>query len=161
MNWLGALLTLASSYFCGIMLANGESERLGAIDSLIRLLTYMRRRMVAERLPLYRIFDGFEDDYLERIGFLKCLRSSRHGLEVLWKTAIKALPTDKETVAELEHFGESLGALPLDEQIKRIDSLSSFLTEKRVGLNGSLAQKRKSIKALCLLAGALVSIILL
>ena len=68
MNWLGALLTLASSYFCGIMLANGESERLGAIDSLIRLLTYMRRRMVAERLPLYRIFDGFEDDYLERIG---------------------------------------------------------------------------------------------
>lgn len=161
MNWLGALLTLASSYFCGIMLANGEAEMLSAYDSLIHMLEYMRRRMVAERLQLYRIFDGFEDDYLESIGFLKRLRSSRHGLDSLWRSAIEALPTDKETRSELLHFGESLGALPLDEQIKRIDSLSSFLTEKRVGLNGSLAQKRKSIKALCLLTGALVSIILL
>ena len=87
MNWLGALLTVISSYICGAMLANGESERLVAFDSMIRLLTYMRRRISTERLPLYRIFSEFEDGYLEEIGFLKGLRTSRRDLDLLWQNA--------------------------------------------------------------------------
>ncbi len=161
MNWLGALLTVISSYICGAMLANGESERLIAFDSLIRLLTYMRRRISTERLPLYRIFSDFEDGYLEEIGFLKGLRTSRRGLDLLWQNASKLLHTDSETLDELMHFGESLGALPLDEQIKRIDTLTAFLTEKRVAISGTLQQKRKSIKSVCTLMGIAVAIILL
>lgn len=161
MNWLGALLTVISSYICGVMLANSETEKLRAFDSLIRLLTYMRRRILTERLPLYRIFTEFEDGFLEDIGFLECLRSSRRGLETLWQNAVKLVPIDKEAVNELSHFGESLGALPLDEQIKRIDTVNTFLTEKKAALNGTLYQKRKSIKSVCLLMGIAIAIILL
>ncbi len=161
MNWLGALLTVIASYICGAMLASGETEKAKAIDSITRLLTYMRRRMLAERLPLYRIFAEFEDGFLEDVGFLECIRSSRRGLETLWQNAVKALPTDKETIEELTHFGESLGALPLDEQIKRIDIVSSFLAEKKAQLNGALRQKMKSIKSVCLLMGIAIAIILL
>lgn len=161
MNWLGALLTVISSYICGVMLANSETEKLRAFDSLIRLLTYMRRRIFTERLPLYRIFAEFEDGFLENIGFLECLRSSRRGLETLWQNAVKLVPIDKEAVNELSHFGESLGALPLDEQIKRIDTVNTFLTEKKAALNGTLYQKRKSIKSVCLLMGIAIAIILL
>ena len=161
MNWLGALLTVASSYICGVMLANGEKEKLTAIDSLIRLFDCMRRRISAERLPLYRIFAEFRDTFLERIGFLEVLRSSRHGLERLWENAVATLSTDSETADELLHFGESLGALPLDEQIKRIDAAHAFLNEKRAKISGTLQQKRKSIKSVCLLTGIAIAIILL
>ncbi len=161
MNWLGAVLTIASAYICGAMLANGESERLWAIDSLIRLFDHMHRRISAERLPLYRIFGEFGDEYLERISFLSRLRERRCGLERVWADAVKTLPTDREVADELVRFGESLGALPLDEQIKRINATSAFLKEKRAVISGSLAQKRKSIKSVCLLMGVAAAIILL
>ncbi len=161
MNWLGAFLTVVSSYICGIMLANGENERLCIIDSLLRLFTYMHRRISAERLPLYRIFVEFTDEYLERIGFLERVRSSRHGLENVWQSAVKLLPTDKEVLDELVRFGESLGILPLDEQIKRIEVTCIFLNEKRAKISGALQQKRKSVKSVCLLMGIAIAIILL
>ena len=161
MNWIGAFLTVISSYACGVMIASCERERLEAIDSLIRLLSYMRRRISTERLPLYRIFVEFEDVFLERFGFLSALRSSRHRLEPLWQNAVKSLPTDKETFDELFRFGESLGALSLDEQLKRIDALGAFLAEKRATISASLQQKRKSIKCVCLLLGIAIAIILL
>ena len=161
MIWLGAFLTVVSSYLCGIMLANGESERLWAVESLLRLFTYMHRRISAERLPLYRIFVEFTDEYLERIGFLDRVRSSRHGLESVWQSAVLLLPTDKEVFDELFRFGESLGILPLDEQIKRIDITCIFLNEKRAKISGALQQKRKSVKSVCLLMGIAIAIILL
>ena len=146
MNWLGAVLTVAASYFCGVILASGETERLKVYDSLIGLLTYMRRRMLAERMPLYCIFDEFEDEFLEAKGFLSVMRAGRDLIELRWSGAICVLNPDKKLKSELLHFGETLGALALDEQIKRIELLSAFLTEERGKLNALLPQRRKSIK---------------
>ena len=81
MTWLGAALSVCASYFCGVTLAKTESERLMAVDSLLKLLSHMKRRISSERLPLYKIFSDFEDDFLESKGFLHLLRSHRQGLE--------------------------------------------------------------------------------
>ncbi len=161
MSWVGALMTVCASYVCGAMLAKGESERLEAVDSLLKLLSYMRRRISAERMPLYRIFAEFEDGFLERCGFLEVMRSHRQGPESLWLDAIKTLPTGKELQDELSHFGISLGALSLEEQLKRLDALYLFLSESRESLKGVLAQRQKSIKTVCLLMGLTAAIILL
>lgn len=161
MNWLGALLVVTASYLCGVSLARDEGNRLKTLDSLISLLSYMRRRMSAERVPLYEIFAEFNDGFLEHNGFLDILRSHRHGIALLWHQAVSILPVDAEIKNELIRFGNSLGILPLDEQLKRLDALISFVSDKRSELRASLPDKQKSIKTICLLLGLMASIILL
>lgn len=161
MNWLGALLLVGASYICGIVLAKDEGESLKSIDSLLLLLSYMRRRMSIERVPLYAIFFDFNDSYLESKGFLKIIRSHRDGLPMLWRKAVVTLPSDDEVKRECIYFGDSLGTLSLDEQIARLDALSAFLSEKNNALRISLPNKQKSIKTVCLLLGLMTAIILL
>lgn len=161
MNWVGALLVVCASYICGIALAKDEGNALKTLDSLLTLLSYMRRRMSLERIALFDIFSEFHDEYLEKIGFLKILRSHRNGLPTLWSDAVLTLCVDEETKREYLRFGESLGSLPLDEQIVRLDSMTVFITEKRNQLRESLPDKQKSIKTVSLLLGLMTAIILL
>lgn len=161
MNWVGALLVVCASYICGIALAKDEGNALKTLDSLLTLLSYMRRRMSLERIALFDIFSEFHDEYLEKIGFLKILRSHRNGLPTLWSDAVLTLCVDEETKREYLRFGESLGSLPLDEQIVRLDSMTVFITEKRNQLRESLPDKQKSIKTVSLLLGLMAAIILL
>ncbi len=161
MNWLGALLVVCASYLCGLALAKDEGNGLKTLDSLLLLLSYMRRRMSTERIPLFTIFSDFHDEYLENCGFLDIIRSHRNGLPLLWSEAVSRLHADEEIKREYLHFGESLGGLPLDEQIKRLDALTSFITEKRNELRAGLPDKQKSIKTVSLLLGLMTAIILL
>lgn len=161
MKWIGALFLVLASYFCGTLLAGEEGKRLKALDSLIGMLKYMRRRMTAERTPLYRILSGYEDSFLEELGFLPVLRSARNGISELWLSAISRLPVDSEINSELLHFGENLGELSLDEQILRLDSCLEALQNSRSRLNSVLPGKQKSLKTVCLLAGMLTAILLI
>lgn len=161
MNWLGAFTVTAASYALGVLLARGEGERLRTLDSLISFFSYMRRRMSQERMPLYAIFSEFEDAHLEGKGFLPVLRSHKNTSKLLWPEAVKRLSADAEIHKELLRFGESLGSLTLDMQLKRIDSVISFLASAREDLRESLPAEQKSIKTVCLLAGLMTAIILL
>lgn len=161
MNWLGAFVVVLASYLLGILLAKDEGIALKSAESLLSLLSYMKRRMQSERTPLFAIFSDFNDRFLQEIGFLDILRSHREGISVLWQEAVKHLKTDSETEKECLRFGESLGQLPLDEQIARLDALTVFLTEKCNTLRKNLPDKQKSIKTVCLLLGLMTAIILL
>lgn len=161
MKWTGALLLIICSYSFGIFLAKREGERLKAIDSLISLMRYMRRRLQGERVPLFDVFVGFDDEYLEEIGFLTNLRSCRNGLNSIWKDSIKSIPLSDEIQRELDIFGTSMGNIPLDEQLKCVDICVAALGEEKKNIQSQLPKKQKSIKTVSLLLGALIAIILL
>lgn len=161
MNWLGAVLLVGAAYFLGVRLSDAERDRLKTVDSVIAFLTYMRRKMVYERTPLYDIFSRFSDPYLEKLGFLPCLRTRRSGLGELWGNALAFVDVDPRISGELGYFGESLGGLPLDEQIKRLDSCLEELKNESDMLQKQLPSKQKSIKTVCLLFGLMTAIILL
>lgn len=161
MNWLGAVLLVGATYFLGARLSEAERDRMKTLDSIIMFLTYMRRKMVYERTPLFDIFSRFSDRNLEKNGFLPCLRSHCSDLGMLWSKAIALLDFDLQISGELKYFGESLGGLPLDEQIKRLDSCLEALENKRDSLQKQLPSKQKSIKTVCLLFGLMTAIILL
>lgn len=161
MNWLGAFLLVGATYFLGTRLSDTEREKIKTLDSLIAFLTYMRRKMVYERTPLYEIFSHFSEPYLEKCRFLPCLRSHCRDLGILWSKAADRLDVDSQMSGELKYFGESLGRLPLDEQIKRLDSCLEALKNERDTLQKQLPSKRKSIKTVCLLFGLMTAIILL
>ena len=161
MNYFGAVIVVASAYYVGASLAKREGDRLSTVDSLLLLFACIKRRVELERLPLYSIFSSFRDEHLERSGFLPILRSHRAGISDLWREAMTCLTVDAEISGELLRFGERLGSLPLEEQLRQIGSCCVLLEEKRKALRASLPPKQKSIKTVALMLGMTVAIILL
>lgn len=160
MKWAGAAIIITVCYTFGRFIARDEYEKARALDSLLRLFSYMKRRIYAERAPVFEIFSSFSDAYLEECGFLSIIRSHRYGLPSLWKEAVEALRINNELKPELIHFGDELGRLPLDEQLKRIDGITAFINSERDALKEVLPKKQKSIRSFWLLTGILTVIIL-
>ena len=161
MKWVGALTITAVCYFIGVLLAKNESDKIKSIESLLSLISYMKRRITAERAPIYEIFSSFSDGFLEERGFLPILRAHRLGTPLLWEDALKTIPVSAEARLELIRFGNELGTLTFEAQLKRIDSLKEFLDSERNDLKQTLPKKQKSLKTVWLLSGLLISIILL
>ena len=159
-KWIGALMVVLASFFVGSLLASEEKKRLTCVDSLLSLFKYMKRRMSAERKPLFAIFCEFKDDYLESIDFLESMRSNRNS-KTAWQSAIEKLYIDEETERELTLLGNELGELTLYEELMRLENCISFLEEKKKILQKTLPPKQKSVKTVCLLSGVLLAIIML
>ncbi len=160
MKLLGAAIIISVCCYIGFSTAKSEADKAKTVDSVLNLLSYMKRRISAERTPVFDIFSSFSDEYLEKIGFLPILRSHRYISNDLWKEALSALALSEEVKNELMHFGAELGSLPLEEQLKRIKSCADFLDSERAFLREALPKKQKSIKAFWLLSGILAAIIL-
>ena len=161
MNWLGAGLLVFGFYFCGLAICEREKERLIALDSIIDLLSFLNRRVEAERMPLYLIFCNYKNEYLESVGFLGLIRSCRGGVEGSWESALKLLPVSAEVARELGYFGKTLGLLAYADQTERIKACISFLKEERATLLQTLPPRQKSIKSVSVLCGSLLAIILI
>ncbi len=160
MKWAGAILLVLASYFLGIRIADEEKKRLVEVESLLSLLKFMRRRMETERASLFAVFTDFDDAYLGSIGFLKILCSDRNP-KTAWSKALTLLKCDEEISRELAHFGCDLGALPLEDQLSKLENCILALEEKRSVLRAALPNKQKATKTVCLLAGALAAIIMI
>ncbi len=161
MNWIGAIALTLCSYTAGAMLAAGEKERLFTLEALVSFLCCMRRRIYGERIPLYRIFAEYENERLEKCGFLPLLRSQRAMLGSVWRQAVELLFIENGVKRELCLFGEALGSLPLDEQLKRLDGCIAMLEGARNSAAKTLPEKQKSTKTVCLIIGLITAIILL
>ncbi len=159
MNWIGALLVVTASYYCGVLVAESEKKRLEEVELIISLLSYMRRRMSVERMSLYRIFESFRAQ--NESEFLEILTANSGDASLLWKEAVALLSIDADLKCELLIFGESLGKLPMTEQIKRLDSCTDVLIKGKDRLKSELPARQKSRRTVCLLFGLMTAIILL
>ena len=161
MKIAGTIILVAASYFCGVIVASLEGEKIKALDSMVELLQYLFRRMETECTPLKVIFGSYKNDYLEKTGFLAALRGGGNSLSALWGNGLEMLCLEWESKDELLHLGESLGRLDLESQLKCIESCRRFLEQKRDSLKNSVPKKQKSIKAVAFLLGAMATIILI
>lgn len=161
MSLAGALILISSAYFLGRVIAVREGEVLKALDSVINMLRFVYRRMETENTPLYLLFEKYKDGYLEDTGFLPILRSHGNLASRFWSEAVDKLSLTSEAKTELLHFGETLGALDLESQLKRINACMDFLGQERERLRVSVPLKQKSIKTVSFLFGALTAIVLL
>lgn len=161
MNWIGALILVCTSYFCGRSLASQEGKEIEALDALMGFLKYLRRRIFSERIPLSELFSMYEDEFLEKTGFLPQLRASGRDVNLKWQKALSALALSRETEKELLRFGKELGSISLGEQIKRLDSVIGLLESQKEGLSASVKARQKTVKTVCILCGLLTAIILI
>lgn len=161
MRLLGIILLVSSSYLLGGVIAAKEGERLKAISSLILMLQFLFRRMETESKPLYLLFSEYNDGYLEKCGFLPRLRNRGSELSAGWQEAAGLIPLEEPLINEVCRFGESLGRLGLEPQLKQITVLINLLEQEKEKLRLTLPKKQKSIKAVAFLLGALTAIILI
>ncbi len=161
MSLAGALILVLSAYFLGRALALREGEVLKGLDAVINMLNFVYRRMETEGTPLYLLFEKYKDDYLETLGFLPLLRAHGNLASRFWGEAVGLLPLTADAKNELLHFGETLGTLDLESQLKRINACIGFLRQERETLRISVPLKQKSIKTVAFLFGALTAIVLL
>ncbi len=161
MKLFGIVLLVLCSYLLGNVIAVNEGEKLKTLNSLISMLQFLSRRMEGENRPLNLLFAQYKDSYLEKTGFLQSLRQGGENLIGRWNTALDCLPLEERLKNELLNFGESLGRLGLDAQLKNINLCVLMLEQEKEKLKTALPQKQKSIKAVAFLLGALTAIILI
>ena len=142
-------------------MANEAKERLRALNSVIELLSFMRRRIISARAPLHDIFSQAEDKFLEKCGMLPLLQGHRHITYELWEEAIGLVPLDEYCRKEILYLGKDMGVLPLDDQEKRISACIEALSARRDMIKSRLPEKQKTAKTLSLLSGLLAVILLL
>ncbi len=161
MSFLGALLLTAGAYFGGILIARSFAEELYAINGVLELLNFMSQRIQSLKTPLYQLFCDCAEPYLESVGFLPMLRSSPAQTNALWQSAIELLPLNAGIKKELSVLGRDLGNLPLEEQQKRLElCINSLKTQKQI-IADSLPKRQKGVRTTALLAGAVISILLI
>lgn len=161
MKLFGIILLVSSAYLLGSLAAVNEGEKLKALNSLISMLQFLFRRMETENKSLNLLFAQYKDGYLEKTGFLPKLRQGEADLSKRWEKGLDCLNLEEHLKNELLHFGESLGRLGLEAQLKNINQCVSFLEQEKEKLKTNLPQKQKSIKAVAFLLGALTAIILI
>jgi stage III sporulation protein AB len=144
-----------------LKLGRDEEERITSVASLIELLGFMKRRISYERTPTHEIFSSFANEYLDKTGFLEVMSRRQNRSRAETERALSLIALDEDVASEITRFFDELGTVTLDEQLKKIDFTLSVLSEKREKLKNEVPTKKKTLKTVCLLFGALTTIILL
>lgn len=151
----GAVLILAAASFYGGSMCEKTKEKLTLTEALSDLISYIGQSIEAFRLPLGRIFDDYQNAFLQKIGFLDILR--RDGFAAAVCSVEKALPP--EIYDQLCSFAGAIGGGYAPEQAK----LCAFTEERLLGacadMRAQLPGRLKMYRLLPLLAAASVLIL--
>ena len=161
MTIIGALLLTTGVYLGGVLLAKSFAEELLAVNGILELLDFMGLRISTLRTPLYDLFCDCANPYLESLGFLPLIRANRNQLQKQWAEAVEILPVNDNAKKELLLLGKDLGVLPLEEQQKRLEICINGLKKQKEEIALALPKKQKSVRTTALLAGAIISILLI
>jgi len=105
---------------------------------------------------------GFQRPCLEQCGFLSTLNNPMgEPYNVLWNKAVGLLAVSESIKKELNIFGAQLGKTDFVTQKERAEMCRNILVARKNELEPGLEKRRKSIRALGGLIGAMIAIILL
>ena len=152
---IGAAMVLASCLATARTITSFEKTKCEQIDSFIALIKYIRNRIDCYSIPMDKIFAECPAELLETLGG----RTDSPCFEELLRR--KSILVDGEGRHILEEFSESLGKNYRDRQIKLCDSAISSLEAVRAAESKNYTSKRKTVNALCIVAGGMVIILLL
>ncbi|HOK69109.1 MAG TPA: stage III sporulation protein AB [Bacillota bacterium] len=162
MRIAGALLIVCMCYYIGCSLSNAEQKAFLQLSGLIRLLDFMLQRITYSRDSLGNVFADFSDPALEQCGFLSTLNNPMgEPYNVLWNKAVGLLAVSESIKKELNIFGAQLGKTDFVTQKERAEMCRNILVARKNELEPGLEKRRKSIRALGGLIGAMIAIILL
>ncbi len=141
---IGYLLLLLCPTAAGFMLSRDTGEELARLEGAIRMAEHIKYEINRRMSTQEEIFARFDNESLEKCGFLPFARACRVENEKSVLTAAlehcgKLLPSFPSAEQALRDFGETLGTLPRAAQEQSCDACISRLSELYA------AEKEKSI----------------
>jgi len=162
MRIAGAVIIVCMCYYIGYTLSKTEQKAFLQLSGLIRLLDFMLQRITYSRESLGSVFADFSDISLEQCGFLPTLNNTMgESYDSLWNKATETLCVSESIKKELHIFGSQLGKTDFLTQKERAEMCRNILVARKNEQEPELEKRRKSIRALGGLIGAMIAIILL
>ncbi|HAN21092.1 MAG: hypothetical protein A2Y15_04975 [Clostridiales bacterium GWF2_36_10] len=162
MKILGAVIIVVCSYYIGLVISNSEQKSFFQLSGLIRLLDFLLQRITYSKESLGSVFSDFSDEALRECGFLTTLNNTMgETYDTLWDKASDTLSVSSTVKKELQLFGTQLGKLDYITQKERIEMCRNILISEKQQIEPGLEKRKKSIRALGGLIGAMIAIILL
>lgn len=162
MRILGAVTIVVCSYYIGFLISKNEQKAFLQLSGLIRLLDFLLQRITYSKESLGSVFSDFQDDSLAECGFLAVLNNMMgETYDALWEKASNTLNVSQNIKKELLLFGSQLGKVDFSTQKERAEMCRNILVAEKRESEPGLDKRRKSVRALGGLIGAMIAIILL
>lgn len=153
----GAALVFTAAAFFGAGMCEKIRNKLALLEALGDLVSYMGESIETFRLPLGRIFEDYQNTFLQEIGFLNILR--RDGLAAAICSVEKDLPP--EIFDQLCSFAGAIGGGYASEQAKLCAFTKERLCNASSDLRTQLPGRLKIYRMLPLLAAASVLLLII
>ena len=163
MELIGAVMLCCAFFFLGTIASISEKQSCDRLQSLHHLVSSLRSMISSTRKPLGSFFAEYSDKILLESGFLAVMNNpnTTKSYTERWEIAVKQLMLEKEAEKVAITIGRELGKLDLKTQTEQLvfleKSLEDLLKEQRRTLEG----KQKIYKSVSLLAGVIITILLI
>lgn len=158
-KFLGLLLIFFCFAMGGYTIAKREKERIHRAEGMLVLIRSIRQGAAFLRMPLGEIYRSFSCDALKKGEFLSTL--CQKGLKEAYLSHKDEFGYDGFTEGRFLTFAESVGKLPLEEQLHACDMVSELLEEKLREAKASFPTKKKLYVTLGMTLGIGAVILLL
>ena len=156
-KFIGLLFIFICFSYGGQLLVKREKERIEANEGMLHLIRIIRRNIAYFRNPLDEIYKSFTDYALETGSFLSILR--QNGLKAAYLSEKERFNYDLFTESRLIAFAESIGTLPLQEQVNTCDMLCELLEEKLKEIKSNYPTQKKLYQVLGISLGIAIVIL--
>ena len=156
-KFIGLLFIFTCFSYGGQLLAKREKERIEANEGMLLLIRIIRQNIACFRNPLDLIYQNFTCSALETGNFLSVLKEQ--GLKSAYLSEKDRFGYDVFTENRLIAFAESVGRLPLEEQVNSCDMLCDLLEEKIKEAKANYPAQKKLYQVLGISLGIAIVIL--
>ena len=156
-KFTGLLLVFLFSALGGHLLAKREKEQIESAEGMLFLIRTIRQNVAFFRIHLDEIYQHFTYPSLQGSDFLQILK--QRGLKDAYLSEKERFGYDSFTETRFLSFTETVGKLPIDEQIKSCDLLCDLLEEKLREMKADFPKKKKLYNVLGISLGIVLIIL--
>lgn len=156
-KFVGLLCLFLFSALGGHLLAKREKEQIESSEGMLCLIRTIRQNVMFFRVHLDEVYRQFSHPSLQGSGFLVHLKQK--GLKDAYLCEKERFGYDTFTETRFLSFADSLGKLPIDEQIHSCDLLCDLLEEKIKEAKANYPTKKRLYEVLGISLG--IALILL
>lgn len=158
-KFTGLLFLFLFSALGGHLLAKREKEQIESAEGMLYLIRSIRQNVAFFRIHLDEIYQRFSYPSLQDSDFLVHLR--KKGLKDAYLSEKDRFGYDSFTETRFLSFAETVGRLPIDEQIKSCDLLCDLLEEKLRESKANFPTKKRLYNVLGISLGIAMIILFL
>lgn len=153
---LGLLAIFGATFFAARCYGDAEQRRVAEAEGLLSLLIHLRLTLGTYALPLADIYASFQNEALERAGFLPTLR--QEGMQAAL-TAAAPMGLGQEELSPLLQFAAQLGRHFLEDELRAADRVIAHLSAVVEERRRDAPRRKKLGRALFATGGAMIALL--